>query len=225
MSSAPLSLPLSLYIVIQIAIHQFLLVEGVIPSTEPTSVPTSSDPTGAPSGFPSASPSALDPPVLVGLDNDNFTYYCRPYHITTSAPNAFQRIEPQLQVLDSVGIVSATVNMSSYTDLDDMNMQDAKTNLYGIDAKYENGTLTLTTVDENYVRPDYWTYALSQVAYRFPDEYKPCSAYLSGYNPSFFTFQVTDKNGMKSNTFVKYMTLTTATAVISTQRTVVISRP
>ena len=115
--------------------------------------------------------------------------------------------------------------MSSYTALDAMALQESKTGVYGVVGKYANGVLTLTARDESVTDPVYWTYILSQVAYRFPDSYKPCSDFLTGYNPDWFTFQVTDKNEMVSNEFVKKMELTTAAGVVATQRSVVISRP
>lgn len=85
-------------------------------------------------------------------------------------------------------------------------------------AIYSNGLLTLTATDGVSEKPpDAWTYALSQVngvgcsflcglcgdisspfvecqvAYRFPDSLKPCSSYLTGYHPAFFTFQVSGR--------------------------------
>jgi len=202
------------------------------PSSDPTSQPTkptyapSGEPTGQPSGQPSGEPTSQAAPVLTGLFSSNFTYYCRPFHVNTSAPNAFQRIEPNLVVSQSVGIVSATVTMSSYTSLDAMSLQESLIDKYNIIAKYANGVLTLTAKDgASESSPDYWTYVLSQVAYRFPESYKPCDEYLSGFNPDWFTFQVTDRNGAVSNAFVKKMELTTAAGVVSTQRSVVISRP
>ena len=231
------------------------------PSSEPTNGVTgvpSSEPTGEPTGEPSSAPSALAAPVLSGIFTSNFTYYCRPFHVNTSASNgkfpqvlsvvtllldilycmcvlitlsiyvcvAFQRIEPNLVVSQSVGIVSATVTMSSYTALDAMALQESLTETYSIISKYANGVLTLTAKDGVSVSdPNFWTYVLSQAAYRFPNSYKPCDEYLEGYHPDWFTFQVTDRNGAMSNEFVKKMDLKTATAVVASQRSVVISRP
>lgn len=59
------------------------------PSSEPTkiTVTPSGEPSGQPTGLPSGEPTALSPPVLSGLFSSNFTYYCRPFHWNTSAPN------------------------------------------------------------------------------------------------------------------------------------------
>jgi hypothetical protein len=60
------------------------------PSSEPTNGVTgvpSSEPTGEPTGEPSSAPSALAAPVLSGIFTSNFTYYCRPFHVNTSASN------------------------------------------------------------------------------------------------------------------------------------------
>ena len=103
---------------------------------------------------------------------------------------AYQRIEPNIRLSNSVGIVSATVTMSSYTALDAMNLQESLTSTHSVVGKYANGVLTLTARDESVTDPAYWSYILSQVAYRFPDSYKPCSSFLDGYNPDWFTFQV-----------------------------------
>lgn len=103
---------------------------------------------------------------------------------------AFQRIEPNIVLSDSVGIVSATVTMSSYTALDGMALQESLTETHSVIAKYADGVLTLTARDGSVTNPAYWTYILSQAAYRFPDSYKPCSSYLEGYHPEWFTFQV-----------------------------------
>jgi hypothetical protein len=148
-------------------------------------------------------------------------------HTHTHSPHAaFQRIEPKIAVSDSVGIVSATVTMSSHTSLDAMALQESLVGTHDIVGKYADGVLTLTAKDESVTDPSIWTYVLSQAAYRFPDSYKPCSSFLDGgYNPDWFTFQVTDRNGAVSNSFVKKMELTTAAWVVAAQRSVVISRP
>ena len=59
------------------------------PSGEPTKITLSpsGEPSGQPTSQPSTQPSAVAAPVLSGLFSSNFTYFCRPFHWNTSAPN------------------------------------------------------------------------------------------------------------------------------------------
>jgi hypothetical protein len=59
------------------------------PSTQPTKVTASpsGEPSGQPSGEPSSAPTDVSAPVLSGVFASNYTYYCRPFHVNTTAPN------------------------------------------------------------------------------------------------------------------------------------------
>ena len=116
-----------------------------------------------------------------------------------------------MTISNSVGLVSASVNIVGFSSLDELALGGNYEKNDDVSGVYSSSTgiLSLTRV-EGASNPLDWEDVLRNVMYKLSDDLKPCSTYRHLYWRT-FQFTVYDSKGRLSNIFSKGLSIDTGT--------------